>query len=113
MKSKFKLVLICTVIAAALICPLQSPAFADNNAKLNKDISAATKTPISKKQIALKFVMAMAGVAASAVVIYVGLSFYNKLFREQSEPVVGLNSLRTPENFKESINLFLEKTNWD
>ena len=79
---------------------------------LNKDIAAATKAPISKKQLALKFVMAMAGVAASAVVIYVGLSFYNKLFREQSEPVVGLNSLRTPENFKESINLFLEKTNW-
>ena len=112
MKNKFKLVLICTVIAAALICPLQSPAFADNNKALNKDIAAATKAPISKKQLALKFVMAMAGVAASAVVIYVGLSFYNKLFREQSEPVVGLNSLRTPENFKESSNLFLEKTNW-
>ena len=50
MKNKFKLVLICTVIAAALICPLQSPALADNNAKLNKDIAVATKTPVSKKQ---------------------------------------------------------------
>lgn len=97
----------------ALCMPLQNPCYADNaTPALNKDITAVTKEPISKKKIAFKFIMAMVGVATSSVIIYVGLSVYNKIFHSQSEPVVGLNSLRSPENFKESINLFLDKTNW-
>ncbi len=96
----------------ALCMPLQNPCFADDNPALSKDIAAATKEPISKKKIAFKFIMAMVGVATSSVIIYVGLSVYNKFFHNQPEPVVGLNSLRSPENFKESINLFLDKTNW-
>ncbi len=96
----------------ALCMPLQDSCFADDNTALSKDITAVTKEPISKKKIAFKFIMAMVGVATSSVIIYVGLSVYNKFFHNQPEPVVGLNSLRSPENFKESINLFLDKTNW-
>ena len=55
----------------------------------------------------------MVGVATSSVLIYVGLTVYNKLFKNPSASVVGLNSLRTPENFKEAINVFISKTDWD
>lgn len=100
------------VIVMALTLPLQLPSYAEK-APLNNSVAAATKAPVSKKAIAFRFVMAMLGVAASSVVIYVGLSVYNKMFKSESVAVVGLNSLRTPENFKESINLFMEKTDWD
>lgn len=116
-KNKFKSSLIFMVFVTALLClPLQLPSYADTQAALDKDIAAVTKEPVSKKKIAFKFIMAMLGVATSSIVIYVGLSAYNKLFKSQSASVIGLNnikSLKSPENFRESINLFLEKTNWD
>ena len=101
------------VFAVVLSVPLQLPSYADNNAHLEKDIAAMTKEPVSKRKIAYKFLMAMLGVATSSVVIYVGLSAYNKLFRTETSSVVGLNSLRTPNTFKDSINVFLSKTDWN
>ena len=112
MKNNFKKFLIGMVFVMAFLMPLQLPSYAENTA-LDNDIAAVTKAPVSRKAIAFKFMMAMLGVATSSVVIYVGLSIYNKLFKSQSVDVVGLKSLRTPENFKESINLFVEKTDWD
>ena len=113
MKNNFKKFLISMVFVMAFLMPLQLPSYADNSKVLDNDIAAVTKAPVSKKGIAFKFLMAMLGVATSSVVIYVGLSVYNKLFKSQSAEVVGLKNLRTPENFKESINLFIEKTDWD
>lgn len=110
MKNRLKLFLISMVFVAALFMPLQLPSYA--KVDLNQNVAAATKAPVSKRAIAFRFIMAMLGVAASSVTIYVGLSIYNKLFKSESEAVIGLNSLRTPENFKESINVFLEKTDW-
>ena len=114
MKNKSKIFLISLVLVLAL-CVVQVPSFASKQApqKVQKEISALTKEPVSKKKIAFKFIMAMLGVATSSVIIYVGLSIYNKLFHSHSADVVGLNKLRTPENFKESFEVFLEKTNWD
>jgi len=114
MKNNFKLIITSIAIVMALTLPLQLPSFADTkDSTLNKEITAFTKEPISKRKIAFKFLMAMAGVATSSVVIYVGLSVYNKLFKTESSAAIGLNSLRTPENFKDAINIFLNKTNWD
>lgn len=112
MKNNFKKFLIGMVFVMAFLMPLQKPSYAENTA-LDNDIAAVTKAPVSRKAIAFKFLMAMLGVATSSVVIYVGLSVYNKLFKSQSAEVVGLKNLRTPENFKESVNLFIEKTDWD
>lgn len=98
---------------AGLMLPLQLPAYADKQPQLDNSIKAMTKEPVSKKKVAYKFLMAMLGVAASSVVLYVGLSAYNKLIKGESSAVVGLNSLRTPENFKDAVEVFLEKTDWD
>ena len=111
MKNSIKKYLISIVIVTALFAPLLLPAYAKN--ELNPSVAAATKQPESKKEIAFRFIMAMVGVATSSILIYVGLSVYNKLFKNSSETVVGLNSLRTPENFKEAINVFVKKTDWD
>ena len=118
MKNKFKLFMTSSAIAMALFLPLQLQSLADTNTTLNNDISALTKEPVSKKKIAYKFLMAMLGVATSSIVIYVGLSVYNKIFKESSDTIVGLNSLnnsppKSCNNFKDAINIFLEKTNWD
>ncbi|MGN1153172.1 MAG: hypothetical protein ACI4S3_04015 [Candidatus Gastranaerophilaceae bacterium] len=113
MKNNIKLYFISFVIAAGLMLPLQLPTFADSQAQLNDNIKAMTKEPISKKKIATKFIMAMLGVAASSIILYVSLSAYNRFFRGESSAAVGLNSLRTPENFKDAIEVFIEKTDWD
>ena len=113
MKNNFKKFLIGMVFVMAFLMPLQLPSYADNSKVLDNDITAVTKAPVSKIGIAFKFLMAMLGVATSSVVIYVGLSVYNKLFKSQSAEVVGLKNLRTTENFKELVNLFIEKTDWD
>lgn len=111
MKNSLKKYLISIAIVTALFTPLLLPAYAKS--ELNPTVAAATKQPESKKEIAFRFIMAMVGVATSSILIYVGLSVYNKLFKNSSETVVGLNSLRTPENFKEAINIFIRKTDWD
>lgn len=112
MKNSLKRIFIGMVIAMAFILPLQLPVNADSSV-LDNDIVAITKTPVSKKAITFKFLMAMMGVAASSVVIYVGLSVYNKLLKSQSANVVGLKNLRASDNFKDAMNVFLEKTDWD
>ena len=93
--------------------PLQLPTFADSQAQLNDNIKAMTKEPISKKKIAYKFIIAMLGVAASSVILYVSLSAYNRLFKSESSAAVGLNSIGTPSNFKDAVEIFIDKTDWD
>lgn len=113
MKNNLKLGLISLGVAVVLMLPLQAPALADSHQQLDNNIKAMTKEPVSKKKMAYKFLMAMLGVATSSVVLYVGLSAYNRFFSGQPSAVVGLNSLRPPENFKDAVNVFLEKTDWD
>ncbi|MCM1265143.1 MAG: hypothetical protein NC200_03000 [Candidatus Gastranaerophilales bacterium] len=72
----------------------------------------ATKQPIGTRQIAMKFILAMLGVAASSVVIFVLLSIYNKFMyganvNTQNETD---NDFKTPANMKDAINIFLKKT---
>ena len=60
-----------------------------------------------------KFFMAMLGVLVSALAIFIGLKFYKKfvLKNDTKTDVIDYNnSLESPKDFKEAINIFLDKT---
>ncbi len=65
---------------------------------------------ISLKQTAIKFLLAMGGVALSSFVIFAGLSIYNKFFVERK--AIKFNkedSLSTPETVDEAVHFFIRK----
>lgn len=115
---KFKLSIITLIIFLSLgFGTLSNSVLAESTSNpsdyVDNDIAAVAGHPISKKDIALRFILAMIGVAASSVVVYVGLSFYNKFTTGTPFKSSKKSNLRTPENFKEAINSFLDKTDWD
>ncbi len=60
-----------------------------------------------------KFFMAMLGVLVSSLAIFLGLKFYKKIMAKKGSMPDNFghpNSLESPKNFKEAINLFLDKT---
>ena len=72
-----------------------------------------SRMPTGKRELAYKFVMAMLGVGASSVIIYVLLTIYNRFiygtphkFQEKTED----DDYKTPTNMKDAINIFLKKT---
>lgn len=69
---------------------------------------------IDKKNGLFSFFMAMLGVLVSTVIIFVSLKLYKKFAinkSSQSNSENYKNSLDSPKDFKEAINLFLNKTN--
>ena len=74
------------------------------------------KQPVSKKKIVFKFLAAMCGVGVSSLVIYFGLSLYNRI---RDGYINGVNtsdgeaSLRTPDNMEEAVKTFLDPPPWD
>lgn len=90
-------------------------AFADINSSSVDRIKTefATKAPFGKREMAMKFILAMVGVATSSVVIYVMLSLYNRFIYKGANDVVineDDNDFKTPTNMKDAINIFLKKT---
>ena len=76
------------------------------------------KQPVSKKNIAKKFLLAMAGVAISSILLFAILSLYNKLRESlgisgQEETPENITSLTTPDNLEDAVKTFLDKTRWD
>lgn len=72
-----------------------------------------SRQPYSRKALAMKFVLAMLGVGASSVIIYVGLSIYNRFI--YGTPAVKQQktedeSFKTPNNMKDALDIFLKKT---
>ena len=72
-----------------------------------------TRLPSSKKELAMKFLMAMLGVGASSVMIYVLLSIYNRFIygttvapQQKTED----DEYKTPTNMKDALDIFLKKT---
>lgn len=63
------------------------------------------------KTIAVKFILAMLGVALFSILIFIGLSFYNRFFVAAQIKDYKLNkdSLRTPTDSDEAIMLFITK----
>ena len=80
---------------------------------IREKIEFQMKQPVSKKTIALKFLLAMFAVAVSSVIIFVLLSIYNKLLysgRTGDDDNETDDNLKTPVNMKEALNIFLKKT---
>lgn len=78
------------------------------------------KEPISKRKLVKMFLKAMIAVGISCVVLYVGLSAYNKVRTTISgNPAIsnkGSDSettLSSPTDFESAIKKFLEKTKWE
>ncbi len=66
------------------------------------------------KDILIKFFMSMLGVLLSSVAIILGLKLYKKLILKNNSKLNNIDydkTFDTPKDFKEAINLFLDKTN--
>lgn len=74
------------------------------------------KQPISKKKILKKFIFAMLGVLISSLVLYFGLTVYNKIREKIAEPkikdVEGETPLQSPADLEDAVRTFLDKTKW-
>lgn len=78
------------------------------NAKVIQDIEKK-----GFKSTLVKFLLAMLGVVVSAGAIFLGLKFYKNVVLKggTTNEVISIeNSLHSPKDFKEAINLFLNKT---
>jgi len=75
------------------------------------ELSDDDRFKTSKPNVLLKFFIAIAWVIMSSLIIYFSLISYKKL---SSKPKFGIdveeNTLDSPKNFKEAINLFIKKT---
>ncbi len=75
------------------------------------------KQPVSKRKIAKKFLLAMAGVAISSIILFVLLTIYNKLrasfTNTQQIDTAKEPSLETPQNLTDAVRTFFDKTKWD
>lgn len=108
------------IISILLTILLIAPVFAEEaidsqvtpniNKVLSKDIPY--KQPVSKRAIAKKFLFAMGGVAASSIILFLSLTAYNKLRNNiiKTSSSDYSNTLNTPTNLKDAVNIYLEKT---
>lgn len=65
---------------------------------------------VTIKQAAVKFLLAMGGVALSSIIIYAGLTIYNKIFvRKKSITFNQEDSLSTPDNIDDAVDFFIKK----
>lgn len=97
--------------------PMTSPVVnrIDEDIEFEKDNQVDYKVPIEKKKIIKKFLVAMGAVVGSSLLIYFGLTAYNRLRENllgQSNIQSGENSLDTPDNIEDAVRTFLDKTNW-
>ncbi len=118
MKKKIKVYLASFMILCGIAC--SAPVMADTPQEpkqvqetVTTPAKLPTRMPTSKKALAYKFIMAMLGVGASSVIIYVLLSIYNRFIygtprglQDKSED----DEFKTPTNMKDAINIFLKKT---
>ncbi len=85
---------------------------------LNTTEKITFKQPVSKRKIAKKFLLAMAGVGISSILLFLILSLYNKVRESlggsaKETPPEKITSLTTPDDLTEAVKTFLEKTKWD
>ena len=97
--------------------PMASPVVnkIDEDIELVKDNQVDYKVPIEKKKIIKKFLVAMGAVVGSSLLIYFGLTAYNRVRENllgQNSMQIGESSLETPENIEDAVKTFLDKTNW-
>ena len=106
------------LLALALISPVMAEDIIDTDVVpvINSDIqqkqSVPFKQPTSKKALIKKFLYAMGGVTASSLILYFGLTAYNRLRYNVIKTATSdySNTLNTPDNLKDAVNIYLEKT---
>ena len=116
MINKFKNVIASIFIIGALF--VSAPVLAENQqTNLIQEQKTSTtvplKRPVGRKKLAMKFIMAMMGVAASSVIIYVALSVYNRFIYgspKAPQPKTRDDEFKTPTNMKDALDIFLKKT---
>ena len=94
-----------------------TPDTEDISTTVPETIPSPYKEPVSKKKLAMKFLIAMLCVAGTSLFLYITLSIYNK-FRDtlsQNEVIVpeGEKPLDSPTDLTEAVKTFVEKTQWD
>ena len=109
-----------TFANAAFAGPAQQPSQASSKIQdvAQKNVSKSDKAIVEKeekgglKQGLFRFLMAMLGVLVSSFVIFLVLKFYQKFVLKKgvSSDEQDFNTLESPKDFKEAINLFLNKT---
>lgn len=78
--------------------------------------AAGTALPAAKTEVThgiFKFFTAMFGVLVSSLAIFAGLKFYKKFMLKNNIKLDNIDydkTLESPKDFKEVINLFLDKT---
>lgn len=73
------------------------------------------KEPMAVKKIAKKFLVAMGAVAGSSLLIFFGLTAYNRVRDNVLSALSNQNgetSLVAPENYEDAVRTFMDKTNW-
>lgn len=101
-----------------LMGALASPVFAETEIANNNDVlpiqtsTIPYKEPLSKRKLATKFLYAMSGAVISSLILFIGLSLYNKIRRRVLKVAENdyINTLSSPNNFKDAVNIYLEKT---
>ncbi len=100
-----------------IITPVSAENVATTDAVQNLpvDTPLQTKQPMSRRELAMKFIIAMLAVGASSVMIYVLLSIYNRFIYgtptapdKRSED----DEYKTPNNMKDALDNFYKKTKW-
>ena len=99
-----------TETAAEKAAPAQDTKNTDSDK--NTENKIVYKEPVSKRKIAMKFIYAMTGVAVSSILLFVILTLYNKIRSKMVQPPSSdyTNTLTTPNNLKDAVNIYLEKT---
>lgn len=73
------------------------------------------KEPISKRKLAKKFLLAMFSVGVSSLILYFGLTVYNRI-REggpvKVKTLEGETPLTEPSDLESAVKTFLKKTKW-
>lgn len=74
------------------------------------------KQPISKRKLIKLFLKAMIAVGISCVVLYAGLTAYNRLrgvvIETAAKTPDGETPLTSPDSLESAVRIFLEKTKW-
>ena len=74
------------------------------------------KKPISKRKLAKKFLVGMGAVVASSLILFFGLTIYNRIRESLLNKIKtpeGEVSLQTPDDIKTAIRTFMDKTSWE
>ena len=109
------------IVNTETVNTIEEPLLQTDNAEEKTSVmDSVYKQPISKRKVAKRFLLAMFGVVLSSVIIFLGLSLYNKFrellfggnksstLNEDKEP-----SLETPDDIVGAVKSFINKTKWD